>query len=101
MASNFTNVKPAQVKEWLNNADYQIVDVREPFEFEEGHIAVATNIPLGDIDSNLSKFNRSKKIVVVCRSGVRSTSAANKLVTAGFEVFNMVGGMLDWPYETK
>ncbi len=101
MTGKVTNVKPEQVKEWVNDPAYQIVDVREPFEYAEGHIVTAENIPLGNIDSNLDKFRKDKKIVVTCRSGVRSLSAANKLTAAGHDVYNMLGGMLDWTYETK
>ncbi len=101
MTGKTTNVKPEQVNEWVNDAAYQIVDVREPFEYAEGHIVTAENIPLGRIDSNLDKFDKNRKIVVTCRSGVRSLSAAKKLNEAGYDVYNMIGGMLDWTYETK
>ncbi len=101
MKGKLKDVKPEQVKEWVHDSAYQIVDVREPFEYAEGHIVTAENIPLGTIDNNLDKFDKSKKIVVTCRSGVRSLSAAKKLTEAGHDVYNMLGGMLDWTYETK
>ncbi len=98
--SQYTNVSPADVKSWTDNLDYQIIDVREPFEYKSGHVKNAINIPLGTIDSNLDRIKKDKKIVFICKSGGRSSVASRKVSKLGYDVYNMKGGMLAWTYET-
>jgi len=78
-----------------------IVDVREPEEYtgELGHIADSLLIPLKDLTARADELSAHKErhIIVVCRAGVRSTTAAAILTGLGFEhVSNLKGGMLDW-----
>lgn len=78
-----------------------LLDVREPEEFdgELGHIPGSVLIPLKDLPARAHEIEASKDrpIVVVCRAGVRSTTAAAILTGLGFEnVGNLKGGMLDW-----
>lgn len=78
-----------------------ILDVREPPEYigELGHVAGSALIPLKELADRAGEIreHRGRPIVVVCRSGVRSTTAAAILEGLGFEqVFNMQGGMVDW-----
>jgi sulfur dioxygenase len=78
-----------------------ILDVREPKEYtgELGHVASSALIPLKELADRAGELQAQKgrPIVVVCRSGVRSTTAAAILEGLGFEqVFNMQGGMVDW-----
>jgi len=76
-----------------------VLDVRQPEEFREGHIAGAKLIPLGELKNNLSDLPKQREIVCVCASGSRSSSAARMLVSAGYQVFNMQGGMSAWQRE--
>ena len=78
-----------------------IVDVREPEEYtgELGHIAGSLLIPLKDLTARAEELSAHKErhIIVVCRAGVRSTTAAAILTGLGYEhVSNLKGGMLDW-----
>jgi rhodanese-related sulfurtransferase/rubrerythrin len=74
---------------------YQLVDVRQPGEYEQGHIPGARLIPLGDIPSRVSELDSEKKTIVYCRSGVRSESACRILTRLGIKsVSNMEGGIL-------
>ncbi len=74
-----------------------ILDVREPSEFEEGHIPLATLIPLGELADRLNELPKDRDIVVVCRSGNRSDKGRDILIEAGFpSVANMSGGMNAW-----
>ena len=78
-----------------------IVDVREPEEYtgELGHIAGSVLIPLKDLTARAEELSAHKErhIIVVCRAGVRSTTAAAILTGLGYEhVSNLKGGMLDW-----
>ncbi|HRF49568.1 MAG TPA: rhodanese-like domain-containing protein [Anaerolineales bacterium] len=73
-----------------------LLDVREPYEFEAGHIAGATLIPLGSLPGRLSELPKDREILVVCRSGARSMTATRHLLSAGFKAVNLRGGMLAW-----
>ncbi|HEX7706438.1 MAG TPA: rhodanese-like domain-containing protein [Thermoanaerobaculia bacterium] len=74
-----------------------VVDVREPDEFEKGHIAGAILAPLGNVEQNLSGVPKDREIILVCRSGRRSGIAAERLTARGYtDLTNMQGGMLAW-----
>ena len=73
----------------------QLVDVREPDEVRAGTLPGAVNIPLGELPDRLAELDPSRRTVLLCRSGARSTTAAETLVAAGFrDVINLEGGML-------
>jgi rhodanese-related sulfurtransferase len=74
-----------------------ILDVRQPEEWEAGHIPDATLIPLGELENRVSEIPQDETIVVVCRSGNRSATGRDILLDAGFtDVTSMGGGMNDW-----
>ncbi len=74
-----------------------VVDVREQHEWRDGHIAGAVHIPLGSLAKRSHELNPGKEIITVCRSGHRSTMAAQILQQAGFtQVSSMTGGMMSW-----
>jgi sulfur dioxygenase len=90
-------VQPHWLEEHLR--DVQIVDVREPDEFNGplGHVPGAKLVPLGTLNSACSAFSKNTPIVTVCRSGARSAQATVLLGKAGFDrVANLSGGMLRW-----
>lgn len=95
-----SKIKTEEVKKILDNKDenYILIDVREDYEFSEGHIPGAVNIPLGNITS--VDYSKDKTLIVYCRSGNRSNQAAIKLKNMGYNVKDM-GGILDWTYEIE
>ena len=75
--------------------DTQFIDVREPHELAEGTLPGTVNIPLGTLPDRVGELDSSRRTVVVCRSGGRSTQAAQFLTGQGFtDVINLAGGML-------
>jgi len=75
----------------------QIVDVREPEEWAEGHIPGAIHIPLGELPGRAGELDASQPAIVVCHSGKRSLYGAEMLLQAGFgEAKSLAGGMVDW-----
>lgn len=73
------------------------VDVREPHEFADAHIAGALLMPLGTLSKRWSELQKHADIVVVCRSGNRSAAACRQLQAAGItQAANLSGGMLAW-----
>lgn len=95
-----STIKTEEVKKILDNKDenYILIDVREDYEFREGHIPGAVNIPLGNITS--VDYSKDKTLIVYCKSGNRSNKAAIKLKNMGYNVKDM-GGILDWTYEIE
>ncbi len=76
-----------------------LIDVREPREFEDGHIAGAKNIPIRELPKRLDTLalDCSKPIVAICLSGHRSVPAYRLLARSGCEkVYSLDGGMLAW-----
>lgn len=85
------------VSDWRSamRSDSQLVDVREPDEVAAGTLPGALNIPLGELSSRLGELDRSRRVVLLCRSGRRSAGAAELLTASGFaDVVNLEGGML-------
>ncbi len=81
--------------------EFLLLDVRQPEEYEAGHIPGATLIPLGELEARQGELDRNKKIIAYCRSGRRSMAAAIALCGLGFNgVQHLDGGILDWSYET-
>jgi rhodanese-related sulfurtransferase len=71
-----------------------IVDVRTAGEFAAGHISGSINIPLQNLQANLSKIRKDKPVITCCASGARSTSAKSILKASGYsEVYNGGGWM--------
>ena len=70
----------------------QIIDVRSPGEFNSGHIKGSINIPLQNIQNNLSKIKRDKPVITCCASGMRSASAKSILKSNGYKHLHNGGG---------
>ncbi len=96
--TNFPTINAQEAYSLLESDDnITLLDVRTPKEFkEDGYIESAKLIPLGVLAQNISMLNKSKKILVYCRSGNRSLSASRILEKSGFEVINLSGGILEW-----
>ncbi len=81
-------------------ANFLLLDVREPDEYEIARIEGAKLIPLGELPERIGGFERNLEIVIHCHSGVRSANAVQLMRDAGFEkVFNLTGGIDAWSQE--
>jgi rhodanese-related sulfurtransferase len=77
-----------------------IIDVREPYEFRQGHIPGAIMLPLGRLQSKLKGLDPGKSYVMVCLSGSRSRQACSLMTQSGIEnISNLAGGMGSWDGE--
>ncbi len=77
-------------------AGAQLVDVRQDYEWEAGHIEGATHVPLEQLPSRAGDLDRDRPVVFQCRSGSRSALATSAFREAGYEAFNLSGGLLAW-----
>lgn len=75
----------------------QIIDVREPYEFRNGHIPGAKNVPLGTVAGHAVEG----RVYVICASGSRSGRATKMLLKKGVDAVNVTGGMMLWKGKTK
>lgn len=79
--------------------DFQLIDVREDFEYEMSNLG-GISIPLGGILIEADKIDKTKPVVVMCRSGKRSAAAIMQLEANGYtNLSNLKGGILAWADE--
>ncbi len=89
-----------ELKEKLDSGeDFQLIDVREDFEYETSNIG-GLLIPLGGIVIEADKVSKDKPVVVMCRSGKRSAAAIMQLEQLGYtNLSNLQSGILAWAAE--
>ncbi|UFS70199.1 hypothetical protein LPW11_20280 [Geomonas sp. RF6] len=89
-----------QVRSFISDKEdgtYKLLDVRQPEEYERGHLPGAILIPVGELDERVSELDRESLTIVYCAAGMRSRAAASILMRAGFEeVYSMSGGINAW-----
>lgn len=91
------SLNAVELNEKLKNGKRPLVlDVRQPGEYQNGHIAGAKLIPLGQLSRRIKELPQNREIVCVCASGNRSGSATRALTKAGLNAVNMKGGMHSW-----
>ena len=79
----------------------QVIDVREDYEREAGHVAGTEHIAMADLVSGAERIDRERPVIFVCRSGSRSLMAAQAFRRAGFEAYSMAGGLVRWAGEGR
>jgi len=93
----------AELKQKIdNNEDFQLIDVRESFEYEMSNIN-GENIPLAGVLIEAAKISKAKPVVIQCRSGARSAAAIMQLEQKfGYtNLYNLKGGILAWAAEIE
>lgn len=93
------NITPTDLKERLaRGEELVLIDVREPHEWDAGHIAQARHIPLAQVPERLGEIPQDQEVVMICRSGGRSGRAQDFLMRQhGYtRVKNLIGGMQRW-----
>tara|TARA_B110000858_G_scaffold41309_1_gene47099 strand:- start:3241 stop:3558 length:318 start_codon:yes stop_codon:yes gene_type:complete len=74
----------------------KVVDVREDWEFTDGHVPTAKHIALNTVPENLNEFSKDSTTWIICQSGGRSMTAANYLEGQGYNVVSVAGGTGAW-----
>jgi rhodanese-related sulfurtransferase len=90
---------PAQVREALEKGDIELIDVREPYEWEAGRIPGATHIELERLASRADEVPTDRPIVFMCRLGVRSAMAMQAFRASGWDAYHLGGGIQRWANE--
>jgi len=102
VSATVTDVDPAELAEWMQRDDeLQVVDVREPYEREAGHISGTAHIPMVELSARAGEIDRERAVVFYCRVGSRSDMAAQAFRAAGYQAASMRGGLVRWTQEQR
>ena len=87
---------PARVAELVEDEGWEVIDVREPYEREAGHIADTRHVRFAQLSEQAETVDRERPVVFYCRSGGRSAVATQAFRASGYPAYNMAGGLLAW-----
>lgn len=96
MINNVPQVDVRAAYEQWKNGEVGLLDVREPSEWDLGHVDGIDWIPMAQLPTRWQELDPNKNWICICRMGSRSNYAAAMLRQAGIDASNMKGGMLDW-----
>lgn len=102
MSATVTDLDPAELADWMRRDDrLQVIDVREPYEREAGHIAGTAHIPINELTGRAGEIDRERPVVFYCRVGARSDMAAQAFRASGYRALSMSGGLVRWAQEER
>jgi rhodanese-related sulfurtransferase len=87
---------PERVAEMLDRGEIELIDVREPHEWEAGRIEGARHIELERLAGRAEEIPRDRPVVFQCRLGARSGMATQAFRAAGYDAYNLTGGIRAW-----
>jgi rhodanese-related sulfurtransferase len=87
---------PQQVAQLHEQREVQLIDVRQPHEYDAGRIAGSRLIELAELPARADSLDAGAPIVFYCRSGSRSAMATQAFRQAGYDAHNLAGGLLEW-----
>ncbi len=100
VAEDKDHITPVQLAQWIleKRQDYQLIDIRAPWQFDDYHIPTAVNLPLAQLfqDSGLKQLSRSKKIVVYGLGAGHGAEAQLLLSLKGYTAFSLEEGLGGW-----
>src|SRR5687768_10406594 len=94
-----SDLTPREAAERLAAGEADLIDVREQYEWDAGHIEGARHVPLQDLAAVAPELDPQRPVVIVCRVGGRSAMATDAFRRAGFDAYNLAGGVLSWERE--
>lgn len=98
--ANINNIDAITLKDWLDNDEAVLIDVRETVEYKNCSIPSSRHLPLSNISIDKAHLpeHKNRKLVIHCKSGKRSMMACNKLIQEGieFDIWNLEGGIDSW-----
>jgi hydroxyacylglutathione hydrolase/adenylyltransferase/sulfurtransferase len=95
------DVTTEQAAEALQDGGAQVIDVREQSEWDAGHIDGLRHIPMGSLQAEAASIDPERPVIFSCKSGGRSTMAAQAFRAAGFRAFSVEGGLEKWVAEGR
>jgi rhodanese-related sulfurtransferase len=101
LAGNQLEVSTEDTAKALADGSAQVIDVREDYEREAGHVAGTRHIALAQVAANAESIDPERPVIFQCRVGSRSLMAAQAFRRAGFDAYSMAGGVLQWADEGR
>ena len=104
MENTYQQISQEEAKEMMDTQEVVVLDVREEYEFDAGHIIGAVLLPVGTITEDTAAAvidDLDTVVLVYCRSGNRSKTASQALVDLGYANVYEFGGINTWPYEIE
>ena len=90
-------MNPQEVYDAIQTGEVMVIDVREQWEYEDGHLPSAVLIPMMEVQNRLFEIPTDQHVIVTCRSGNRSAQIAEFLTNKGYtKIHDMDGGFLAW-----
>jgi hydroxyacylglutathione hydrolase/adenylyltransferase/sulfurtransferase len=89
-------LEPEEVSARLQRGEIELIDVREQYEWEAGRIAGARHVELERLAARADEIARDRPVVFQCRLGARSAMATQAFRAAGWDAYNMTGGIRRW-----
>lgn len=102
--SGYTQISQEEAREMMDTQEVLVLDVREQDEYDSGHIPDAVLLPVGTITEDTAAEiipEKDATVLVYCRSGNRSKTAAQALADLGYTHIYEFGGISTWPYEVE
>ncbi len=90
------DVTPERVAELHAAGEIDLIDVRESYEREAGHIADTRHVQFAQLSAQAETVDRERPVIFYCRSGGRSAVATQAFRASGYDAYNMSGGLLAW-----
>jgi rhodanese-related sulfurtransferase len=94
-------VTTEQTAKALAEAGAEVIDVREPYERDAGHVAGTRHIEMHQLPSSTETIDRDRPVIFQCRVGGRSLMAAQAFRNAGYKAYSMAGGLSQWAEEGR
>jgi rhodanese-related sulfurtransferase len=95
--SQGVRIDAARLAEWMqSDPALQVIDVREPYEREAGHIEASRHLELTKLTAEAASIDRARPVVFYCRVGARSGMAAEAFRASGYEAYSLDGGLVRW-----
>ena len=95
-AATGLELDPAKVAEMAASGEAELIDVRRDYEYEAGHLPGARWIEMNDLTANADSIPKDRPVIFYCRSGNRSSMAAEAFAQAGYDAHNLAGGIMAW-----
>jgi rhodanese-related sulfurtransferase len=90
------HLTPQEAAARIGAGEADLIDVREPYEYEAGHVDGARHVPLHQLAEFAQELDGERPLIFVCRVGGRSAMATDAFRGAGFDAYNLSGGVLAW-----
>ena len=91
-----TQLPPERVAEMRDAGEIELIDVRMDYEWEAGRLAGARHVEVNELTATAGSIQKDRAVVFYCRGGNRSGMAAQAFREAGWDAYNMAGGISAW-----